>query len=60
MIYKIGYRTGGEWKYEYFSEQGISEILKSLAYNKRIERFSVTKMEKTELKGVRENGKEKE
>lgn len=57
MLYKIGYRTGGEWKYEYFPEQGISEILKSLAYNKRVERFSVTKMEKSDLKGV-ENGKE--
>lgn len=58
MLYKIGYRSNGEWKYEYFPETGIGEILKSLACNKRVERFSVTKMEKTELEGVVKDGKE--
>lgn len=58
MLYKIGYRSNGEWKYEYFPANGIGEILKSLAYNKRVERFSVTKMEKTELEGVVKDGEE--
>lgn len=58
MLYKIGYRTRNGWKYEYFPEQGIGDILKSLAFNKRVDRFSVTKMEKSELEGVK-NGKEK-